>query len=182
MRRACGDGLKGLAAILAPCAFAVWLAACSAPLESGWRYRAESREEWLAIRHARRAYDGAPPVIPHSIAELGREKCLSCHQPGGLDNAERVAPARSHPAWGDCRQCHVDRFTDSEFQANLFEPLWWPAAGSRLNEIAPPMIPHSIQNREDCTPCHIAAQAHPDLRAGHGYRPNCFQCHVEEAP
>ena len=136
-----------------------------------------SVEQLLAARRELRAYDGAPPVIPHSVTELGRSDCGSCHTPGSSDTVT-VAPPRSHPAWGTCTQCHVEQQKTGRFQSSTFEPLWWPASGTRQSEIAPPTIPHHIQNRENCAACHIGQHAPSVLRAAHGMRPNCTQCHI----
>jgi cytochrome c-type protein NapB len=139
--------------------------------------RWESRDEFLSSRKELRAYDGAPSVIPHSVTDLGRNNCAGCHTPGASDTVT-IGPARSHPAWENCTQCHVERQTAGSFRASTFEPLWWPAAGTRQREIAPPTIPHHIQNRENSAVCHIGEHAPAVLRAGHGIRPNCSQCHV----
>ncbi len=152
----------------------VLLAGCS----SASAEKESSRAELLAARRALRAYDGAPPVIPHGVESLGRTECSNCHEPGALDNADRIAPPRSHPAWGDCRQCHVERKTEKVFVENEVSPLWWPVRGARQTSISPPLIPHHIQNRENCAICHIGAQAPAALRAAHGYRPECRQCHA----
>jgi len=156
------------------------LAGCSAPAQDQQQATeaGPSRAELLAARQALRLYDGAPPVIPHRVESLGRENCANCHEPGALDNPDRIAPPRTHPAWGDCRQCHVERKTTKVFVNNEVTPLWWPARGARQTPISPPLIPHHIQNRENCALCHIGAQAPAALRAAHGYRPECRQCHV----
>lgn len=135
-------------------------------------------EAYLAKRKQVRAYDGAPPVIPHSV---GRVQCRSCHDPGASTNSDRVGPPRSHPAWGDCRQCHVVRHDTGGFAASDFEPLWRPARGGRLYAAAPPAIPHQLQNRGNCVVCHIGRQAPKALRAAHGMRDNCVQCHAAGA-
>ena len=119
---------------------------------------------------------GTQPEQMVSIESPGR--CLNCHAPGATDNAARIATPRSHPAWGDCRQCHVERQTTAVQVSNRFEPLRYPARGHRQTEIAPPMIPHTPQNRESCSTCHIGEQAPAALRAAHGHRANCQQCHV----
>lgn len=139
--------------------------------------RWETREDLLSKRKERRAYDGAPPVIPHSVKGLGRGACAGCHTPGAPDTVT-IGPPRSHPAWGNCTQCHVERRTEENFRASTFEPLWWPATGTRQSEIAPPTVPHHIQNRENCAICHIGKRAPAVLRAEHGMRQNCRQCHV----
>jgi cytochrome c-type protein NapB len=112
------------------------------------------------------------------VVRLGRENCLNCHDASSYDNGERIAWPRPHPPWGDCRQCHVERRETDAFRLSTFEPLRWPAQGTRQSAIAPPTIPHHIQNREDCAMCHIGIQAHPALRAAHGLRSQCRQCHV----
>lgn len=137
-----------------------------------------SRDELLAARRDTRAYDGAPPVIPHEVARRGRENCNSCHTPGATTNPERVGPPRSHPAWGDCRQCHVEIQSTQTLVRSGLEPLWWPAVGARMYASAPPTIPHALQNRQDCEVCHIGSQAPAALRAAHGMRENCRQCHA----
>ena len=145
-------------------------------------YDPEGLDSIGALRAARqelRAYDGAPPVIPHEIAGRGREDCNSCHTPGAPTNPERLGPPRSHPAWGDCRQCHVEQIGSGMMASSNLEPLRWPASGSRLYASAPPTIPHSTQNRESCGVCHVGEQAPKALRADHGDRLNCTQCHAD---
>ncbi len=140
-----------------------------------------SREQLLTDRAEARAYDGAPPVIPHEVAALGRTNCNGCHAPGNLNNSSRVAPPRSHADWGDCRQCHVEQIVDDPFVASHFEPLRNESEGTQQSAIAPPMIPHSTQGREQCVICHIGDQAPAALRASHEMRPNCQQCHLAAA-
>jgi cytochrome c-type protein NapB len=141
-----------------------------------------SRAQLLRARQQTRAYDGAPPVIPHEVAARGRQNCNSCHTPGDTTTPDRVGHPRSHPAWGDCRQCHVEQVENSLFSGSNLEGLWWPASGSRLYSSAPPTIPHALQNRELCEVCHIGDQAPLALRAEHGPRQNCTQCHVANTP
>jgi len=50
--------------------------------------------------HGDRAWQGAPPVIPHST--LMRSTCLSCHGPSG-----RPGMRTSHPQRNNCIQCHA---------------------------------------------------------------------------
>ena len=47
-----------------------------------------------------RAWTGAPPTIPHSVAM--RSDCLSCHGPAG-----RPGMRTSHPERTSCLQCHA---------------------------------------------------------------------------
>ena len=138
-----------------------------------------TREQLLAERAVGRAYDGAPPVIPHQVVALGRTNCNGCHTPGASSNSARIAPPRSHTDWGQCRQCHVEQLVSETFVASHLEPLRNEPEGSQQTAIAPPMIPHSTQGREQCAICHMGEQAPAALRAPHEMRPNCQQCHLE---
>lgn len=183
MRRPRGESVMARGAILGIAAGMAFLTGCASEPEGSWgAMRAQTLSQFVKARNALRLYDGAPPVISHQVAGLGRENCLNCHAPGAYDNAERVASPRSHPAWGDCRQCHVERDIAEVFRQTNFEPLRYRAKGRRPTAISPPMIPHQLQNREDCALCHIGEQAHPAIRAQHGYRSQCRQCHVAMFP
>ncbi len=57
-------------------------------------------------RAQRRAFEGAPPTVPHPVDQAGFPACLTCHREG-MDVAGRMAPATSHPERGNCLQCHV---------------------------------------------------------------------------
>ncbi len=57
-------------------------------------------------RRARRAYDGAPPVIPHAVKQDRPPDCLGCHEHGVII-AGRRAPAMIHPRRESCNQCHA---------------------------------------------------------------------------
>ncbi len=47
--------------------------------------------------------EGAPPLIPHRIADTDTAKdCLKCHETG-----KKGAPVTSHPERKACTQCHV---------------------------------------------------------------------------
>jgi len=163
-------------------AFCALLCACGSSTPSEWEARGElNRSELVELRAETRAYDGAPPVIPHDVHDLGRENCLGCHRPGSTSNPDRIAPPRSHPAWGDCRQCHAEQQDVPVFRRTSFSPFRDPVRGHRQYAGAPPVTPHSIQNRSDCAVCHIGEQALPALRAAHGPRPNCRQCHASIA-
>jgi len=47
-----------------------------------------------------RAYEGAPPLVPHEIEDEGG--CLGCHRLGDND-----APITPHPERANCVQCHI---------------------------------------------------------------------------
>jgi nitrate reductase (cytochrome), electron transfer subunit len=59
-----------------------------------------------AKRAARRAYQGAPPTIPHAVDQLAPPACLACHQTGVTIGAVS-APVMNHPRRDSCLQCHV---------------------------------------------------------------------------
>ena len=105
-----------------------------------------------AVRANRRAYNGAPPVIPH---EPLKAACITCHTSKG----EQVpnlgfAPANPHGDMGNinnCRQCHLFIADTNQFAESGFEglpPAFTP--GERLFAGAPPTIPHSLQMRANC--------------------------------
>jgi len=151
---------------------------CGTADRPDWMYQRDTLEEWRAYRTDLSLYDGAPLVIPHGIASLGRENCLNCHSPGSIENDDRVALPFAHEDWSNCVQCHVERSVESVFQANNLVPLRWRSAPSDSSGIAPKRIPHHIQNRENCEVCHIGTQSPAALRARHGYRAACLQCHI----
>jgi len=137
-----------------------------------------------AARAERRAYEGAPPVIPHR--HFSRD-CGSCHDSGGVAVPDvGVAPASPHSetrgigAGARCGQCHVERTTGGEFRVSHFEgrrpPLRHRPAASPG---APPVIPHPVFMRESCAACHVGPAARPEIRTTHAERKRCRQCHVE---
>jgi nitrate reductase cytochrome c-type subunit len=136
-----------------------------------------------AVRAERRAYDGAPPVIPH--ASFGAD-CSACHDTQGIAvEGVGFAPASPHEGTNTagntlrCRQCHVFHTTDDVFVESQFIALRQDLrAGDRLNPIAPPTIPHRTLMRENCVACHSGAAAREDIRTSHPERTRCRQCHV----
>jgi cytochrome c-type protein NapB len=64
------------------------------------------RDAALRERSARRAYNGAPPVIPHPIQQDSSAVCLACHGKG-LAIKDRIASRVSHDHFANCTQCHV---------------------------------------------------------------------------
>lgn len=134
-----------------------------------------------SVRSARRAFDGAPPVIPHE--PLGAA-CITCHtETGKLVPNMAFAPANPHGELGNfrnCKQCHVFRQGDDRFAQTTF--VGQPVAlrlGERLFPGAPPTIPHSLLMRNNCLACHSGPTARPEIRCTHTERVNCVQCHVE---
>ncbi len=136
-----------------------------------------------SVRAERRAYDGAPPTIPH---ESFGAACMGCHDERGQAVRDvGFAPASPHDntskAGGTvrCRQCHVFRTTDDLFVASEYEGLPQDlAAGDRATAGAPPRIPHRILMRENCVACHDGPGAREEARTTHPERSRCRQCHV----
>ncbi|MEZ4361335.1 MAG: nitrate reductase cytochrome c-type subunit [Kofleriaceae bacterium] len=158
----------------------------------------EERAAALARRAARRAYDGAPPIIPHEIDQLAAPACLTCHD-RGVSLAGVFAPRMSHEPRASCVQCHVaargspeglaaasgpggpDARTFAGWQEETaFVGLAAPLAGSRAWPGAPPMIPHTTWMRERCASCHGPAGV-VGLRTPHPWRQSCTQCHAPSA-
>lgn len=137
------------------------------------------------VRAERRLYDGAPPVIPHQ--PLGAA-CIACHDGDGLAVPDLgYAPPMPHAATAGmstlshCQQCHVFQRTGERFRDNSFAGLRQDLRrGRRLYGGAPPVMPHPVFMRENCTACHAGPAAREEIRTSHPERRNCRQCHLEE--
>ncbi len=143
----------------------------------------EQRQAALANRGQQRAFSGAPPVVPHAIDERNAQACLACHG-SGLKVGSVVAPKMSHHLLTNCTQCHVESVQD--FPGALaarapagssFVGLKEPGAGERFGPGSPPVIPHSLWMRSECTACH-GTLGRDGLRSSHPWRYNCTQCHA----
>lgn len=138
-----------------------------------------ARAAALASRAERRAYDGAPPVIPHAVDARHANACLACHGEG-LTVADAVARKIPHPIWMQCTQCHVERenrmFGDIVLAENTFVGFMAADFAHRATPGAPPVTPHSISTRQDCVSCH-GPKGELGLRTSHPERQNCLQCH-----
>ncbi|MCB9832640.1 MAG: hypothetical protein H6807_09205 [Planctomycetes bacterium] len=162
------------------------LAACGRPAIEGGadEERAEAKSA-AETRAARRAYDGAPPVIPHLDFNLD---CVECHGSQGVEVAGvGFSPPSPHDATSGlsdqarCRQCHLWRNTAEEFRENLFVGLRQDLRhGRRLHGLAPPVIPHQVFMRENCHACHDGKAAREAIRCSHPERLRCTQCHLEQ--
>ena len=153
-----------------------------------------NRRRTLAVFYARRAYPGAPPVIPHSVDEREAfgKACLTCHGSGGFTpRFEAYAPVTPHPELISCRQCHVPvapggegRERGSGVRGSVSD--WQTIEPPRLHGSAlpgsPPPIPHALQMRENCRACHAGPGAAAELRTTHPERVSCRQCHALGAP
>ncbi len=135
------------------------------------------------VRATRRAYDGAPPTIPH--APFGNS-CDACHNSQGQSvSGVGFAPASPHEgtdkagATVRCRQCHVFAAAEGVFVPSEFVGLRQDmGAGARATPGAPPTIPHRTLMRESCLACHDGPGAREEVRTSHPERWRCRQCHV----
>ncbi len=135
-------------------------------------------------RARNRAYDGAPPTVPHPIAQQAWPNCLTCHD-RGMRVAANTAPAICHTAMQSCTQCHV--VSTAPFPAsrrrpsadNTFAGLESAARGERAWPGAPPTIPHATLMRARCASCH--GELALGLRTRHPWRQSCTQCHAPSA-
>lgn len=140
------------------------------------------KPEVRRLRSRRRAFDGAPPVIPHPIDQRDPSSCDTCHGSGLRFSPTIVAPQRSHAPYRSCTQCHApmsaltheaDPFV-SAFLGSESHPGW------RAWQGAPPAIPHTTLMRERCGSCH-GVTGLPALRTSHPERAHCRQCHAVES-
>ncbi len=144
-----------------------------------------TEESLRAKRVSRRAYDGAPPIVPHPIAQDNAASCLQCHSKATrIDNV--VAPEISHPEYTSCTQCHVSgkglgsRWNTAEFDlhtGNQFSGNHEAAPVERAYDNSPPTIPHTVHMRQNCMSCHGELGTSP-IRTSHPERQSCTQCHV----
>lgn len=137
------------------------------------------------LRAERRLYDGAPPVIAHG--PMGAD-CTGCHTLEGMAvEGLGFAPPAPHEktlglsAMSRCEQCHVFRKTDEVFVESEFTGLEQNLRhGRKLNQLAPPVMPHKSFMRENCIACHSGPAAREEIRTPHPERARCRQCHVEQ--
>lgn len=149
------------------------------------------RQDAVVRRASRRAFDGAPPVVPHPVDAASSANCRVCHE-AGLAVREVVAPRMSHPELGNCTQCHVPAVgglaqvevggleASREFGQNTFRGRASAGRGGRVWAGAPPTIPHGEWMRQNCSSCH-GATGQIGLRTSHPERVLCTQCHVPES-
>jgi cytochrome c-type protein NapB len=140
----------------------------------------------LAARATRRAYNGAPPVVPHRIDQESPANCIACHGPG-LMVEDRRASRIPHALLSNCVQCHVEDRGAAPMGTggaqvapllvlNGFRGLPAPLGGERAWIGAPPTVPHSTLMRSDCLSCH-GGGGPLGMRSAHPWRSNCLQCH-----
>ena len=147
--------------------------------------RAEDKENALAARAARRAYDGAPPTVPHATTQMGVQECIVCHEKG-VRLAGKIARQPSHDFHEACSQCHVaesdppPNSVGREPPDNTFAGLSSPAGGERAWPGAPPTIPHRTLMRTRCDSCH-GLVGRDGMKSTHPWRASCTQCHAPSA-
>lgn len=141
-------------------------------------------------RKSLRAYDGAPPVIPHAIDTLKATACATCHGQGtNLVIADKRPAEISHPWITNCTSCHVPADGLRQLTAppetrlvvaNDFTGKPSAGPGPRFYSTAPPTIPHPLWMRQNCAACHGPGREHA-VRTSHPQRKNCLQCHAPNA-
>ncbi|MFV0529947.1 MAG: nitrate reductase cytochrome c-type subunit [Flavobacteriales bacterium] len=128
-----------------------------------------------------RAFEGAPPYIPHTVESdlsMGGKDCLQCHENGGyVAEFKNFAPRTPHPNYLNCRQCHVPEKTEQLFVSNDFEPVKVKLNNNAL-VASPPTIPHGLELRGNCLACHAGPATPKELSFDHPERANCLQCHA----
>jgi cytochrome c-type protein NapB len=152
--------------------------------------REPNRKRTREVYYARRAYPGAPPVVPHPVDEgqaFGKA-CLACHAEGGwVPRFEAYAPVTPHPEMTSCRQCHVPQARAAEAGSVRSSASDWragapPALKGAAMPGSPPPIPHALQMRENCRACHAGPGAVDAFRTTHAERVSCRQCHALAVP
>ncbi len=137
----------------------------------------------LLKREQNRAFNGAPPTIPHPIDQRTDASCVACHTHGAKTASLRI-PKMSHHFLANCTQCHIEKnsqqFTPVVFRESDFNGLQAPTSGPRAFQGAPPQIPHSTWMRTDCMSCHGETGQY-GIRTTHPWRSNCQQCHAPSA-
>ncbi len=165
------------------------------PIEEGMFKLAHNAEAFLGLANSgirsykkldsyynRRAYPGAPPVIPHPTEEnhsMGGKDCLQCHQNGGyVDEYKAFAPISPHTDYVNCKQCHVPVKSKGVFKPNYWNKIDAPETKQQALLGSPPIIPHSLEMRNNCLACHGGPSAPKEIRVTHPNRVNCRQCHA----
>jgi cytochrome c-type protein NapB len=145
----------------------------------------EMRQAALADRAKNRAYDTAPPTVPHPTDGMTAASCLACHG-SGMKVGDKVATRVSHPHYTNCVQCHAPA-APPELAAlatpvadNGFAGAFRSGPGSRAAPGAPPTVPHTTWMRQDCASCH-GLVTRPGIRTTHPWLTNCAQCHAPSA-
>lgn len=139
-------------------------------------------ERHLSEYYTRRAYPGAPPVIPHALFDeksMGGKSCLACHLDGGwMPMFKAFTPITPHPEMTNCRGCHVHPEQKTSFHPTTFSAALPVTLPKGAIPGAPPAIPHELDMRSNCLACHGGPAAPAEIRTSHPERSNCRSCHV----
>ncbi len=149
-----------------------------------------AKQRRLEEVYSRRAYHGAPPVVPHAVDNAldHAQGCNACHQKGGfVPTFAAFAPVTPHPQYSNCLQCHAQIKAAGEFsreetpgQKNDWETVSPPLLRQSSLGSAPPAIPHFVGLlRDNCAACHVGPQAPVEVRCPHPERGSCLQCHAQ---
>ncbi|MGE0192940.1 MAG: diheme cytochrome c precursor [Planctomycetota bacterium] len=164
-----------------PIAWSEWTTLLAAPAQAPVTDM-EARLESLAVRASRRAFNGAPPTVPHGIDGMADTSCTLCHGQGiAIEGA--VARALPHADLGQCTQCHVAAAPAplGGGTGTLASSTWRgkpaPEQGRRAYAGAPPVVPHTLAMRENCAACH-GVHGWPGMQTSHPERSSCLQCHA----
>lgn len=138
----------------------------------------------LQERSKRRAYNGAPPSIPHRTEGTSEQACMACHG-NGANIGGLIANRLSHPFMANCLQCHAPLAptgleSSSKLHESTFVGLAAPTSGQRAYAGAPPRIPHSTWMRQNCEACHRLGTRWTGLESTHPWRSHCLQCHATQ--
>ena len=80
----------------------------------------------LLLREQNRAFNGAPPTIPHPIDQRSDIACVACHREGAKTKTLRI-PRMSHEFLANCTQCHVE---SNPRHMTAFASIPWCAASN----------------------------------------------------
>ena len=160
-----------------------WLASRQVAAEAAAGDEAEGDLEAAAADRAkRRAFAGAPPVIPHPVRAGGAAECVACHADGFALGGRR-ASIIPHARFASCTQCHAAAAPFTVLPANAaasvgnrFAGLRSPGNGVAAYEGAPPAVPHPTWMRDQCGSCH-GPGGRAGLQTPHPERRSCLQCH-----
>lgn len=148
----------------------------------------EALQAALEDRAKNRAYEGAPPTIPHAIRQTGAVECMACHAQGMTVDGKLATPM-SHDFYTNCTQCHVEQAgapplvelrPEAILLDNSFAGLRRYSEPSPAYDGAPPPIPHPTRMRTECASCH-GQLAREGLKTTHPWRSQCVQCHAPSA-
>jgi len=141
----------------------------------------------VVSRSATRAFEGAPPRIPHPIGQNSSATCSQCHEKTTIIGAV-IAPIYSHKHLLLCLQCHVEGVSAIPSKNDTIAPwgstfvgLRGPSSPYRWNGFSPPSIPHHVFMRERCRSCHGEHTNQIEFRSPHVERQSCQQCHAGSA-